>query len=71
MTDIRLIRRDEAADLRHQHDQGRLTHISGLSSHVRTGNDGDPVLSVVQICVVGDKHIVAASSALPPDDGRS
>ena len=61
----------KASDLGHEHNQGRLTHIGGFSGHVRAGDDGNPVISIVQIGVVGDEHIVAASFVPPPDDGRS
>src|SRR5207247_7277045 len=37
---LRAFRRDETADLRHQHNQCDLTDVSGFSRHVRTGDDG-------------------------------
>ena len=46
------------SDLCHQDDQGRLTHVSGFTSHVRTGDNGNTVFSVVQISIIGNEHIV-------------
>ena len=56
---FRTVRRHEAAELRHQHDQGGLAHIGGFSSHIGSGNDRYPMVSIVQIRVIGNEHIVA------------
>ena len=38
--DLRALRRDKAADLRHQHDQRDLADIGRFTRHVRPGDDG-------------------------------
>ena len=47
---------DEAAHLRHEHDEGHLTHIGGLARHVGSGDDGQPVLAAVHMGIVGNKE---------------
>ena len=56
--DLGFLGRDKAADLCHKHNEGSLPHIGGFSGHVWAGDDGNPVLVVVQISVIGDEHIV-------------
>ena len=57
-SNVSLVRRDKASDLCHEDDEGCLSHIGGLTGHVRSRDDGDPVLSIVQICIVCDKQTV-------------
>ena len=57
-TDLRGYRRHIAAKLRHQNDQRRLAHIGGFSRHVRSRNDRDAVIAVVEVRVIVNKHIV-------------
>ena len=47
--------RYEAPALRHEGNDGDLPHIGGLARHIGTGDNGDAVVVVVEIHVVGDK----------------
>ncbi len=44
--DVRRVRRDETAHLRHQHDQRGLPQKDALARHVRPGDDVDALVSV-------------------------
>ena len=57
-TDIRRRSRNERANLRHQNNQRCLTHIGGFSRHIRTGNNRNPFLPVIEIRVICNKHII-------------
>ena len=50
-----LVRGDKASDLRHQDDQGDLTHIGGFTRHIGAGDNTDTVVFVVKQSVIGDK----------------
>ena len=50
--------RNKTSDLRHQNDQCCLTHISGFTSHIRTGDNGNSFFLIVQICIICNKHII-------------
>ena len=50
--------RDKGADLGHEDDQGRLAHVGRFTGHVGAGDDGHPVVAVVQISIIGDKEHV-------------
>ena len=54
--DIRMARRHEGADARHQHDQRHLPHVGRLTGHVRSGDDGDPVRRIVEAGIIGHEH---------------
>ena len=56
--DISLLGRHKAAQLGHKHNQGHLAHVRGFTRHVGAGDNGQPVLSIVQKGVVGHKHVV-------------
>ena len=56
--DFRFVRRHETADLRHQHNERRLPHIGGLSRHIRARDNGNAAGSVIQIGIIGNKHII-------------
>ena len=56
--DLCLLGRYEGTDLCHQHDQRHLTHVGRFTGHIRSRNNRDPVFTVVQLHIVGDKHIV-------------
>ena len=57
--DRRAARRNERADLRHEHDDRRLAHIGAFTCHVRAGHDGDAVVGVVQVRVVRYEERIA------------
>ena len=52
--DLRRLRRHEAPDLGHQHDQRDLTKVSGFSRHIGTGDDPH-ALTLLQHGVIWDK----------------
>ena len=56
--DIRLRRRHKGTDLGHQHDQGGLPHIGGLSCHIGSGDDGNALFLVIEKRIVADKRAV-------------
>src|SRR5699024_8646734 len=56
-SDVGFFRRNEASDLGHKHNQRRLAHIGGFSCHIGACNNGDSLLLIVQIGVIGNKHI--------------
>ena len=58
-TDLGVRGGDKGAHLRHQHDQRDLPHIGGLARHIRTCDDGDTVVDIVEQDVVRDEHRVA------------
>ena len=55
---ICLFRRNKGTNLRHENNQGRLSHIGGFSRHIWSRNNGNPVFSIVQIRVIGNKHVI-------------
>ena len=57
-TDVCLRSRNKRTDLCHQHNEGRLAHIRRFTGHVRSGDDGNAVVTVVKQGIVCDKHIV-------------
>ena len=57
-SDVCLPGRHKGTNLRHQHDQSRLPHVGGLAGHIRPGDDTDPVILLIQIRVIGHKHIM-------------
>ena len=57
-TDICTVCRNKASHLSHQHNEGGLSHIGRFTCHVRSGNNGDTVGSVVQISIIGNEHII-------------
>ena len=74
-TDARRLGRHKRADLRHQHDERRLTHVGGLSCHIRSGDHIYPVLLMVKKRIVRHKQIAPhhflhhrMSSVLDVDD---
>ena len=52
------IRRHEAAYLRHEDNESRLTHICGFTRHIGTRDDGHTVSLVVYVKVVWHKHLI-------------
>ena len=56
--DIGLAGRYKRTDLGHKDDQRRLPHISRFSRHIWTGDHRDTVFPIVQIGVIGNKHII-------------
>ena len=56
--DIRRFGGNKGTDLRHQDYQRCLTHISRFSGHIRAGDNGHPLVLLVQIGVVGDEHVI-------------
>ena len=50
--------RNKTSDLCHKHNQGCLTHVSGFTSHVRSGDNRYPFFLVVKICIVCNEHII-------------
>ena len=57
--DVRPLRRDEAAHLRHEGDERHLAHVGGLTGHVGAGDDGHPLLFGAHVGVVGHEEGVA------------
>ena len=57
--DRRAARRDERADLSHEHDDRRLAHVGAFTGHVRPRHDGDAVVGVVQVRVVRHEERIA------------
>ena len=45
---------DETTDLRHQRNQSRLAKQSGLTGHVRSGDNDNLLLFIVQIDIIGN-----------------
>jgi len=54
--DARRARRDEAAHLRHQHNESNLPHIGGFTGHIRAGQNGNAVRAAVERRVVRDEQ---------------
>ena len=46
----------EGPHLGHQRDEGHLPHVGGFSRHVGPGDDGDPVLLLPHIRIIGHKQ---------------
>ena len=57
-TNIRTLYRDKTSNLCHQYNQGILTHIGWFSGHIWSGDNSNPVIFIIQIGVISDKHIV-------------
>ena len=57
-TNICRCRRNVASNLRHQNDQRSLSHIGRFTCHIRSGNDRDTVVMIVQVSIIIDKHII-------------
>ena len=57
-SDIGILCRHKASDLRHKNDQGHLPHVGGFSRHIRSGDNGNPVLPVIQGGVIGHKQVI-------------
>ena len=53
--DSGLIGRNEAPDLRHQHQDGGLPDVSGFTGHVRSGDDHYLTLGIRKIDVIRDE----------------
>ncbi len=49
--------RDERPHLRHDGEHRHLPHVGGLARHVRSGDDQDFLVPMVQLRVVGDEHL--------------
>ena len=58
------IRRNERPYLRKQYNQCRLAQQSGLSCHVRTGQDDDLLRAVVQIHIIGHELLATRHKGL-------
>ena len=67
-TDRRAVGRYKRPDLRHQHDQRRLSHIGRFARHIRAGNQRHPVIPLVEQGIVGHERRVeqAFHHGMPP-----
>ena len=57
-TDISRFCRNKASNLCHKRNQCDLTHISRLSSHIRTCNNRNAILSIIKQHIICYKHII-------------
>ena len=61
--------RNEAAGLRHQHEQGGLPQIGRLAAHVGSGEQDDLRALGIELEIVGDE-VLAQRRPRAPDGGR-
>ena len=62
--DLRAVRRDKAAHMRHQRDERHLPHVGALASHVRPGDNQHAVVVFIHQRAVGHKELIAVQSRL-------
>ena len=62
--DLRAVRRDKAAHVRHQRDERHLPHVGALAGHVRAGDNQHAVFVFIHQRAVGHKQLVAVQPRL-------
>ena len=56
--DDRPFRRDKTAQMRQQHNQCGLAHVSGFAAEIRAGHDQHPPLFRFKLQIIGHKRLV-------------